>query len=498
MSAGRQVLLLFGLRWRMLRSTRPRLVVTAAAGTTVGLLVGVGLVATSISREYEQTAQSLLPILLLAFVVISVLGGLAAGGGTEIVPSSQLVAFPVSPRAVYIGSVALAPLNFAWTVQMVVLVGLVVYVGDTWSTRTVASGLMLVFAAAATTGGLALSWWLAGLRQSRAWRIATNTIGIALIAGAIAAALAGQGLTLLRLPALNGLARQMFAPQPAAVVAWLIALALLTSAFVALGSRATAWSLTRRDEPSTQREARTYPRRTPHRSTWAATLATDRASVWRSRPIRRGLVLMGVAPGVAAAVSASEWGDLVVLPPLVAAGAALLFSINVFSLDGTGALWLESTPRRPRTAFLAKGWASAEVIVAAVMMTIGVVVVRLGLPQTSRLLLTLVLSVVVGVTWATALALRRSIRSPHKADLRSARDTPAPPAAMLGHALRLTSFATLIGAGFTLFVALGPLWLTLAFAALMLAWAGVHLRRTARTWQSSTNRSIVVSRVALG
>lgn len=207
---------------------------------------------------------------------------------------------------------------------------------------------------------------------------------------------------------------------------------------------------------------------------------------------------MGVAPGVAAAVSGGTWGDLLVLPPLVAAGAALLFSINVFSLDGTGALWLESTPRRPWTAFVAKGWASTEVIVAAVVMTIGVAVIRHGLPQTGRLLLTLALSVVVGVTWATALAMRRSIRSPHKADLRSARDTPAPPAAMLGHALRLTSFATLIGAGFTLSGSIGHLWLTPAFAVVMMLWAVVHMLRTARTWSSVANRSIVVSRVALG
>jgi hypothetical protein len=207
---------------------------------------------------------------------------------------------------------------------------------------------------------------------------------------------------------------------------------------------------------------------------------------------------MGLAPGIAAAVSAPSWSDLVILPPLVAAGAALLFAINVVSLDGPGALWLESTPQSPAVALTSKAWATAEVVLTTVLMTMAVVTARLGAPQQPRLVLTLALSVLVGVVWAVALALRRSIRKPHKADLRSARDTPGPPTAMLAHAVRLTLFAIIPGTGFTLLLVAGPLWLLPAFAGVMVALAGLHMRRTWREWDSPSRRSLVVARVALG
>src|SRR4051794_41953804 len=70
----------------------------------------------------------------------------------------------------------------------------------------------------------------------------------------------------------------------------------------------------------------------------------DRASVWRSRSLRRGLLVLGILPGAAAALADLPWSSLVLLPALVSAGAGLLFGVNAFCLDGPGAVWLGSLP----------------------------------------------------------------------------------------------------------------------------------------------------------
>jgi len=497
-TAVHQVRVLLALRWKMLRSVKARLAVVAGMGVAAGLILGVATVAGSLSREFEQGATVLLPALLATFIVLAVVGGLAAGGGTEIIPAGQLITYPISPRAIYLGSVALAPLNFAWAAQIVVLVGMVVYLATPRSAAPLGVLLLLTFAGTSTALGLAVSWFIVGIRQNQVGRWVTTSLGLLTVAVAILAALTGVLRALIENPLLINLAQSLTRPLSATALGWFAALALLSVTAATLGSQACNWSLRRRDVPTGTQDSRRHLRRNPKSSAWRETVAVDRGSVWRSRPIRRGLVLMGLAPGVAAAVSAVGWEDLVVLPPLVAAGAALLFAINVLSLDGPGALWLESTPRSPALALASKAWVSGEVVLFTVACSMLVITVALGPPQQPRLALTLALSMAVGVVWAVALALRRSVRTPNKADLQSARDTPGPPAAMLAHAVRLTTFAIVPGVGFTLLLVAGPWWLLLVFAAGMLGLAALHVRHTWQDWSRPAWRALVVTRVARG
>ncbi|MGB9375188.1 MAG: hypothetical protein WCA82_13650, partial [Jiangellales bacterium] len=100
----RQVRALLLLRWQMLRTSKARIGATAAAGVALGLLVGGTAAAAAAPDVYVVEAGSILPTVLLAFAVVTAISGIATGGGTEIVPAAHLVAFPVSPRAVFVGS----------------------------------------------------------------------------------------------------------------------------------------------------------------------------------------------------------------------------------------------------------------------------------------------------------------------------------------------------------------------------------------------------------
>ena len=47
-----------------------------------------------------------------------------SAGGRQLLPRDQAVAFPVSPSADHLGAVLTAPLNVAWSVQAMTLLGL--------------------------------------------------------------------------------------------------------------------------------------------------------------------------------------------------------------------------------------------------------------------------------------------------------------------------------------------------------------------------------------
>ena len=50
---------------------------------------------------------------IVVFVVIGVVSAAASGGGRELVPRDQAVAFPVSPTTDHLGALLMAPLNIA-------------------------------------------------------------------------------------------------------------------------------------------------------------------------------------------------------------------------------------------------------------------------------------------------------------------------------------------------------------------------------------------------
>lgn len=494
---GAELRALLGLRWQMLRTRRSRALALLAAGLSIGVLVGGVAVAAQAPRTFAAEAGTLLPTVLLALIVVSILSGIASGGGTEIVPASQVVAYPVSPRTVYVGSALLMPLNLAWTVQLVGVVWVAAYISPRSPWMAVSVLLMLGFVTAASTLGLAVSWWVTGVRLTAPGRRATEVAGAALAAGALWLVATDRFGAFLDSSPLLDLVVSVIVPTRPQTLAWSTGLVLAVAAGLWLGSRATSWTLRRREDTWTAKEGRSVRSRPRSARVFRHLVAVDRASIWRSRPIRRGVLVLGLAPGAAAAIGGLSWADIAILPGLVASGAALLFGVNAFCLDGTGAAWLESTPRSPGTAFWAKVLVTAEVVTVAVLLTVVVAGLRASGPVDAAAP-GLLAAVAAGIIWPVALALRSSVRRPHKADLRGPRDTPGPPAAMAAHALRLSVFATFAGLAFSITIRLEAPTAALVIGGILTLTACAHLVRTSALWRRDTMRSAVVTRVAFG
>jgi len=85
---------------------------------------------------------------------------------------------------------------------------------------------------------------------------------------------------------------------------------------------------------------------------------------------------------------------------------------------------------------------------------------------------------------------------PYPVDLRSARATPAPPAAMVGYSARLATSTTFTGLVFS-GCAHVPDWrLSLIVGMPCVMWSATRLARTRRRWEDPVTRARVVSTVA--
>ncbi len=71
---------------------------------------------------------AIMPSIYLGFLVLAVVSAAASGGGREIVPREQAVAWPVSSMTDHFGALLLAPLNIAWLLQAWTLLGITAYV----------------------------------------------------------------------------------------------------------------------------------------------------------------------------------------------------------------------------------------------------------------------------------------------------------------------------------------------------------------------------------
>ena len=100
------------------------------------------------------------------------------------------------------------------------------------------------------------------------------------------------------------------------------------------------------------------------RSDLLALIRTDRSSVWRAVPMRRGMLVLAIGPGLVAIAGNLPWPTMTVLPGLVASGGALLFGVNVWCLDGRGGLWRESLPVNPSLVFAARAFVLGEFLFA--------------------------------------------------------------------------------------------------------------------------------------
>jgi hypothetical protein len=500
-----QVRPLAALRWRMVRTTRARRGFIALAAAVPVLCLIAGVVGATAPRGRNFDVLLLAPSAYLTVGLLTLVAPLIAGGGHELFPTDQLDAYPVTARTHYLASLLLTPLNLAWTVQLIALVGLTTFVSDTGPGVALAVLTCLVFLASLTLAGQALAWFVVGIRQRTWGRQLSWAVAAALAAATAATAVSGRISSVLDnapttwvvVGAVNGAA----GGSPGAYRSWAtVTGVLLAAAWIAyrLGMRSCTWSLRQPTHPSAATETRSLPRRGPASSALRAHLAVDRASVWRSSSLRRGLLVLGILPGAVSALAGLEWPSLVMLPGLVAAGAGLLFGVNAFCLDGTGAVWLASLPGDNRILFRAKAQVVAEVCTVAVVLAVLAGAPRAGRPPTAAELVALVGCGVVSVSRVVATCMRLSLLRPHHAELRGPRDTPAPPGAMAAYSVRLAVSTTLVAVLFSGVSQLDDWWLPAALVVPFLLFSARRLVGSTRLWMDPTVRAHVVATVANG
>jgi hypothetical protein len=447
----------------------------------------------------------LAPTAYLSVALLAVLAPLVAGGGNELFPPEQLSAYPITARTHFLASLALTPLNLAWTTQLVGLLGFTAYVTPTTWWLPLAVVVCLLYVGLVTVAGQAIAWWVIGIRARRAGRIFTWVLAaeiaaaclLVLATGRLADVLQTAPTTAVVLVALNSSVGADPRENPEF---WLVSgtMAVLTVIAFFAGRRACGWALRQPGDAAARIDARHVPRRSQRGHARSELLAVDRASVWRSQSLRRGLLVLGVLPGLVAATAGLEWSSLVLLPGLVAAGAGLLFGVNAFCLDGAGSVWLGSLPGQPSAAFWSKAQVVAETCAVAIVITLAAGSVRAGRLPTTAEVSALLACAVVALLRVVATCLELSVTRPHRADLRGPRDTPAPPGVMAAYSARLAISTTLVAVLFSALAEVAP-WewpvlFALPFALLSLR----RLLRTATRWQDAAVRSRVVTIVASG
>ena len=500
MTPTRQLRALLRLRWQMMRSRRTQAVLLLAP-VLVALLLAAAIASPGrIDPDALTAALSAAAPSYLGFGLLAIIAPLTAGGGSEVMPASQLVAYPVRPATQFLGSLVLAPLNLVWVLQLVVLTAETTYLtlGDGSPARGAAT--TAAYVAACTAGGQALAWFVVGLRQSKRGRLLVRcTVAIAAV-GAITAFRFEQGQRILDLSPAPMVVRAVRSTSPTDAAWWPVtaALCIVALASLVLGRQACDWALRRPLDATPIGEDRAVRRRDPASSPLRALVAMDRASVWRAAPLRRGALVLAILPGVAAAGAAVPWKSLAALPGLVAAGAGLLFGINAFCLDGSGAVWLASLPHPPRLLARAKVIVLAETITGAVVLAAVAGAVRAPAPPTAAELTAVVVSGLTCTAVVIALCLRLSVHHPHRADLRAPRDAVTPPGALVAASVRLAGATALIGMTLGASTSAGDWTVPLVLGLPICALSALSIRKSLKAYDEPHTRARIVHVVAAG
>jgi len=515
-----QVRPLFALRWRMIRSRTVQTGLTVLGVAALGLIV-LGVVGGAASRLGRQTAAdvglgdlggaidrtgevaALLPSAMLAFALLCIVAPLAAGGGQELIPESQLVAYPVRIATLVRIGFLLSPLNIAWYLQVLLLTAATGYAVRGTGGPLPPVGVLVAYMIACTAAGQAIGWAVVGVRRTKGGRRSTWLVAAALVAVAGWVIVTNRGTEFLdRSPTLTVLGAQIQAAN--LTMAWLpvVLWCLVVTVVGYLAAvRIAGWALRRPGDLGVDGPlARPVERRTFESAPTAYRMLVrmDRASVWRSPPLRRGLLVLGVLPVAAAALASLPWSSIALLPPLVASGAALLFGVNALCLDGSGALWASSLPHDPALVLRSKARVVAEVSAASVVVVLVGAGLRASAPPDVVDLVSVLGASISCIALVVATSMHLSVTRPHRADLRGPRDTPAPPGTMAVYSARLAVVTTTVGLMFSA-ASFGrsvvpPVVLTVG----LLAWAAFSWSRTRRRWADPLVRAHVVTTVAAG
>jgi hypothetical protein len=480
---------------RVRRRSTHRLVLTVMFGGT--LLVAAVPAFTPGAGDLDHgkalAVLTLLPVAFAGFLAVAVVSAVVSGGGRELLPRDQATPYPISPTTDHLGALLLAPVNTAWLLQAWLLLGSTAYgVGATWKLVT-AQVVVLLWLLVATSIAQVVAWTMEAVRRRRHGIAIMRTLSVALLASAVWLHVKDQ-----LVPVLDRLPTVWFVVGAIDGFSWRWALTVavevaIGAVFVGVFPAHLAARRSARDElrvESEIRESRPNPR-----SDLSALVRTDRASVWRTVPMRRGLLVLAIGPGLVAIAGNLPWHAMTILPGLVASGGALLFGVNAWCLDGRGGLWRESLPVSPRTVFTARTIVLTEFLLIASVITIVLASLRAGIPSPPELA-ALVATLVVVTVQVAAAGLRWSARRPFAVDLRSARATPAPPVVMVGYSARLAISTTVTGLVFSV-LARTPSWeISVLMAIPFLAWSTARLLRSAHAWTDPVQRARVVVSVA--
>ncbi|GAA1952551.1 hypothetical protein GCM10009798_09740 [Nocardioides panacihumi] len=462
--------------------------ITLGAAVVPAYLPGAG------SGDYAFNLLLLMPTAFAGFLMLTLASAVASGGGRELVPRDQMVAYPVSPTTDHLGALLLAPLNIAWLLQCWLLLGSAAYARGSGGSVPVVVGAFL-WVLAATAIGQVVAWVVEALRRTAYGLAVVRVVGLAGLATVAALQLTNHlGNALDALPTrwlvvglLSGFGWR-----------WALTLVVIVAVFlVAVAVGALPAHLTARLQPREELrvESGRYRARPTTSSDFAALLRVDRASVWRAVPMRRGLAVLAVGPGLVSLAGNLPWNQLTILPGLVASGGALLFGVNAWSLETRGALWRESLPVTPATVFAARAWVLLEFLVVASGITLALAVLRAGVPTAAELSALLCTWLVV-VLQVLSASMRWSLRSPYAVDLRSARATPAPPLAMVGYSTKLAASTTITSLVFSGLAQVDAWPLSILVASPFVAWSVLRLLGARDGWVEPAARARVVMTVA--
>ncbi|HEY8729493.1 MAG TPA: hypothetical protein VIL94_07895, partial [Acidothermaceae bacterium] len=257
------------LRWRMVRVERVRVGLLCIAALIPGLLCGAVIAGQLIPHSTSFDGTVLAPTAFLGFAVLSLVAPLAAGGGNELFPPEQLVAFPIRPGTSFFESLLVAPLNLAWMSQFVVLFGTTSFVTRAHPGLGLALVTTLVYVAMVTTAGQLVAWLLIGVRQSEWGRRAVWIVMGALALATVGVVRAHLGYAVLDHAPTRPVVAIVTAGADHRYVAWAsgtVALCALLFGSLWCGQRACAWALRRPGGRSRFREAHAERRRPAARS----------------------------------------------------------------------------------------------------------------------------------------------------------------------------------------------------------------------------------------
>lgn len=464
------------------------LLTTVAVATVPAFVPGAG------DSDRALDVAILLPTGFAGFLALAIVSAVVSGGGRELLPRDQGAPYPISPTTDHLGALLLAPLNIAWLLQAWVLLGSAAY---SLGPGRFAAGVpvVLLWVAAATAFAQVVAWTMEAVRRRRHGVLTFRLLTAALAVTAVWLQLSGRlTRTLDQLPTLWIVSGAVEGVSWRWVLTLLVELVLVVGAvLIGIVPARLAARRTARDELRLESEAR-EPLPMP-RTDLLGLIRVDRASVWRTVPMRRGMAVLAIGPGLVAIAGDLPWATMTILPGLVASGGALLFGVNAWCLDGRGVLWRESLPIAPRLVFAARAIVLGEFLLLASALTIALASLRAGVPDSSELTALTCTWVVVTVQ-VVAAALRWSAQRPYAVDLRSARATPAPPVLMVGYSARLAVSTTLTSLVFS-GLARAPDWeLSLLVAVPFLAWSTARLLRTRRVWLDPVARARIVAAVA--